>query len=485
MTKNNVSRIFFSGFLAFIIIISLVYRKSSTYASKNPPIHIEKKKLEFLYRIIYYQILISEQMPKKQRNSIQEQIFQQINLLSKEYEEHIEVQIQNYIIHSHFSEKRERFPIDLKNIKNEKHKQIVDILHKIYIEQNKTINPNSELFYYPLGKIAFLDYLKYSDKEKHHYYYQQLLREIKPFEYGILFITFFTVISFFLGIYILSRFLSKIPQNFYGSFIRSLPISTIWLFVEASLIFLFLNIPVQLLIIKLISLKEQEILYFQIGYSLFIFAIVLLYLYNELGKEKLLQLFKFQVYLYKQENLLNHYIASEEKKEENFIKKIEFLIHEKNIKPLSLMKEIYYGWIGFIVIFPISLSILFFSMFVTGKDIQVEDAHPLSFLVPKYFLETFLLASILAPILEEFVFRNLIYGVLRYKLSVFSAGFLSGVIFASLHPQGVLAFPYLVFLGFSLAILREYRPSLLASIITHFCVNTLAIGMNYLMFKSF
>ncbi len=485
MYKNYLTRILFSLFLAFVIVISLFYRKSLTFSKDHSPINLEEKRIEFLYKIIYFQILISMDLPEKQQLKIQEQIFQQISYISKEYEDHLEVQIYNYIISSHFSNKREKFRIELSNIKDEKYKEFIKILEEIYIEQKKIINTNSELFKYSIGKIAFLDYLKYSDQQSYQKYYQQLLKEVKPLEYGILFITFFTLISFFLGIYILNQFISLPPQNFYGSYIRSLPVSTIWLFLETSLIYLFLSIPVHIILTKLIPFKEQEYLYFQIGYSFFVFIIVLLYLYNELGKEKLFQLFRFQVFLYKQENFLNHSITYEERKEEDVIKKIEFLTQQKNIKPLSILKEVYYGLIGFIVIFPISLSILFLSMFIMGKEVQPEDAHPISFFVHKHFFETFLLASVLAPIIEEFVFRNLIYGVFRYKFTVFFSGFLSGIIFASLHPQGIIAFPYLIFLGFSLAILREYRPSLVSPITTHFCVNTLAITINYLMFKTF
>jgi membrane protease YdiL (CAAX protease family) len=98
----------------------------------------------------------------------------------------------------------------------------------------------------------------------------------------------------------------------------------------------------------------------------------------------------------------------------------------------------------------------------------------------------FALASVAAPIVEEIAFRGLLYGHLRgvvepriRLLSVLVAALMSSVVFAIIHPQGVLFVPALGGLAVGFCLFRELRGSLIAPMVAH-CVSnavTLSIGL--------
>jgi membrane protease YdiL (CAAX protease family) len=98
----------------------------------------------------------------------------------------------------------------------------------------------------------------------------------------------------------------------------------------------------------------------------------------------------------------------------------------------------------------------------------------------------FLIASVAAPIVEEIAFRGMLYGHLRGTvaprirlLSVLIAAVVSSVVFAIIHPQGVLFVPALGGLAVGFCIFRELRGSLVAPMVAHGINNavTLTIGL--------
>jgi membrane protease YdiL (CAAX protease family) len=89
-------------------------------------------------------------------------------------------------------------------------------------------------------------------------------------------------------------------------------------------------------------------------------------------------------------------------------------------------------------------------------------------------LQVVILASVLAPLVEETMFRGVLYRHLRNATAglgrpgsfLVSAGVVS-FLFAVIHPQGVLAVPALMSLAVGLTLLREWRGSLLPSMMVH------------------
>lgn len=89
-------------------------------------------------------------------------------------------------------------------------------------------------------------------------------------------------------------------------------------------------------------------------------------------------------------------------------------------------------------------------------------------------IHIFLLACVIAPIIEETVFRGVLYRHLRESTArwrtgasvAYSVGF-NSLLFAVIHPQGLIAAPALMAVATGLSLAREWRGSLLAPMTMH------------------
>ena len=73
------------------------------------------------------------------------------------------------------------------------------------------------------------------------------------------------------------------------------------------------------------------------------------------------------------------------------------------------------------------------------------------------------------------MFRGALYHNLRSRWGIVGSGFISGLIFATIHPQGLLAIPALTAMGFGFALIREWRGTLIASMTAHSLHNGILI----------
>jgi membrane protease YdiL (CAAX protease family) len=83
----------------------------------------------------------------------------------------------------------------------------------------------------------------------------------------------------------------------------------------------------------------------------------------------------------------------------------------------------------------------------------------------------FIFAAVVAPIVEEIMFRGALYGWLRDNYGKFISIVLSSFIFAIIHPQGALGIVPLSLIGCGLAFIREWRGSLIPCMLAHSLVN--------------
>ncbi len=89
-------------------------------------------------------------------------------------------------------------------------------------------------------------------------------------------------------------------------------------------------------------------------------------------------------------------------------------------------------------------------------------------------VQVIFLACVVAPVVEEIMFRGLLYRHLReasdsprvWPSVVFSA-VVTSVLFAVLHPQGLPAVPGIVGIALALAFMREWRDTLAPAIVAH------------------
>jgi membrane protease YdiL (CAAX protease family) len=84
------------------------------------------------------------------------------------------------------------------------------------------------------------------------------------------------------------------------------------------------------------------------------------------------------------------------------------------------------------------------------------------------------LACVCAPVVEETAFRGVLYRYLRDRsrkwavpVSVAGACVVNGVIFAAIHPQGIVGIPILTSLAVALTLIRFYRGSLWPPMVVH------------------
>lgn len=101
----------------------------------------------------------------------------------------------------------------------------------------------------------------------------------------------------------------------------------------------------------------------------------------------------------------------------------------------------------------------------------------------------FLTACIAAPIVEETMFRGVFYRYLRDAssrravwASVLIASLVNGLIFASIHPQGIVGLPLLTTLAVGMSLARQWRGSLIASMTMHAMNNGLVTCLMFSIF---
>jgi hypothetical protein len=95
-----------------------------------------------------------------------------------------------------------------------------------------------------------------------------------------------------------------------------------------------------------------------------------------------------------------------------------------------------------------------------------------------------------APVFEELFFRGALYRNLRQTFgrwgvlgSVVIAVLVNSVVFAAIHPQGLIFIPVLGSLAVAFTLMREWRGTINASIVAHAINNFVVLTLNVLMLR--
>lgn len=142
----------------------------------------------------------------------------------------------------------------------------------------------------------------------------------------------------------------------------------------------------------------------------------------------------------------------------------------------NLVGDVFYGLAGYAAMLPIVAGLGFFAdkLFKDNSDTTPNPVLPLlagsGTALDRLMIYT--MVAIMAPLFEEFFFRGTLFTALRLRYGWVLSGILSAVVFALMHP--IQDWIPIVGLGFSFAILREMRQSLVPGIVAHACQNTLA-----------
>lgn len=151
-------------------------------------------------------------------------------------------------------------------------------------------------------------------------------------------------------------------------------------------------------------------------------------------------------------------------------------------------------WAMGIVVLAAGFGVAFLLSKVFG-DGTMRPSHPIQQMVEESgglgLACTYLLAAVSAPIFEELFFRGAMYRNLRMGLgragplgSALLSIVISSVIFAAIHPQGLIFIPVLGGLAVGFCIMREWRGSINASIVAHAMNNFTVLSLNVLMLRS-
>jgi membrane protease YdiL (CAAX protease family) len=125
-----------------------------------------------------------------------------------------------------------------------------------------------------------------------------------------------------------------------------------------------------------------------------------------------------------------------------------------------------------------------------GGDIVAADTptHPIfQFLLEPNWLQRFgilVLAAVVAPLVEETMFRGVLYRHLRdagarlpWLYSFLLAATIGSFVFAAVHPQGLATIPALMSLAYAFTLAREWRGTLIPSMVAHGINNGLVLTL--------
>lgn len=142
------------------------------------------------------------------------------------------------------------------------------------------------------------------------------------------------------------------------------------------------------------------------------------------------------------------------------------------------IKEFFIGPLFIAASWPLfGVLLSFYQLLLKNYGVDIgEGEHPV---IPVFLgaesstlvLYLFIFAVIVAPIVEEIMFRGVFFSWLRNRFNFFGAALVSALVFAVIHPQGAIGLLPLSLIGFGLAFIREWRGSLLACITAHATVN--------------
>lgn len=136
-----------------------------------------------------------------------------------------------------------------------------------------------------------------------------------------------------------------------------------------------------------------------------------------------------------------------------------------------VLVEMLCGIGGYLAGLPVvAIGLLITVLLMRGADVAVT--HPIVQQIADHKIFVFVLASVFAPLTEETLFRGALLSHLRGRLGPVVAAGITGLVFASVHPQGWPAIPALGSIGFVLAMIRQWRGTLIASMTAHAVNNT-------------
>lgn len=144
----------------------------------------------------------------------------------------------------------------------------------------------------------------------------------------------------------------------------------------------------------------------------------------------------------------------------------------RDANALSPLELIFWGIVGIFLAF-FAQSAAASIEYALGIEMGSENTQQIVGLIQTTPLIIFV-TSIIGPILEEIVFRKVIFGSLYKRLNFFLAGLISSLIFSIAHgePEHLILYGAM---GFTFAFLYVKTKRILVPIFTHVAMNTIVV----------
>ncbi|EGP5708696.1 CPBP family intramembrane metalloprotease [Enterococcus faecium] len=155
-----------------------------------------------------------------------------------------------------------------------------------------------------------------------------------------------------------------------------------------------------------------------------------------------------------------------------YFKQREPLAIESAVKKASVPKIVIYGLVGiFVALIPQSIAVMLESI-LFGEATPSENTQNIIQMImeaPAFILAT----TVAGPIMEEFVFRRSILGIISRYSNFWVGAVVSSLLFAFAHNDGHLLIYF--FLGFFFSLEYKATGRIWTSMITHVGMNTLVV----------
>lgn len=147
--------------------------------------------------------------------------------------------------------------------------------------------------------------------------------------------------------------------------------------------------------------------------------------------------------------------------------------------------EIPLGIFGYLACAPIVLAGIAISL-ILSKVVGATPSHPIEQMLNGTPWETanlYGIACIMAPILEETMFRGAFFNHMRRRWNWLISALVVAFFFAAIHPQGWTLIPGLGSIALVLAAIREWRGTAMASIAAHATNNCIVLTVVLLIMR--
>ncbi len=151
------------------------------------------------------------------------------------------------------------------------------------------------------------------------------------------------------------------------------------------------------------------------------------------------------------------------------------LITQFGLRAVKFLKVVGFAFLFLSAIYPTLLLVSGISQYLLGPDAKPQE-------LVKYFMDasqqmnyrtllfTFFTGVVIAPIVEEFVFRGYIYGVLKRYFGITAGIVLNAALFAVVHVNAASLLPLFI-LAVCLTLAYEYKGSILVNMGMHSLFN--------------